>query len=402
MNYEPSASSPAPASDRLFFRYILENGPSSRAKIATEHNLSRPTASEAASRLMERGYIQALAKDAGASGKRGRVPELYDIADTLGCTLAVSAEIDCFRGAIYNLRGEQLAQVSVPTSWESNAVIQQALETLIDELVKDISLPVLAGTVAVVSPVNPNTQQLGKIPDLGYHDQPLDFYSYLTERFNCPVMVDDRINWVLLNETRKGIAQHAPVVLGIHLDEGISAALAVNGRLYRGASGRNGLIHLVTAENKSLRQRLQHLGVVDEHSFIRDDGGYLNFEKTAERIVADPESENSQLYLMSLAESIVNAAIITDPSALLLTGPAVENKASLSLLTELISEKYPWHDLNIIVSEDGARAIRDGVREGSHLLAMVRLGLSNPHELGLLYPHRPINCGISAPANEYK
>lgn len=55
MSYEPSASSPAPTSDRLFFKYIMENGPSSRAKIAAEHNLSRPTASEAASRLLERG-----------------------------------------------------------------------------------------------------------------------------------------------------------------------------------------------------------------------------------------------------------------------------------------------------------------------------------------------------------
>lgn len=402
MSYEPSASSPAPTSDRLFFKYIMENGPSSRAKIATEHNLSRPTASEAASRLLERGYIKALAKDAGASGKRGRVPGLYDLSESLGGLLTVIAEIDRLSAALYNLRGEQLSEASVSTYWESSEIIQHALETLIDELVKDISLPVLAATVAVVSPVNPNTQQLGNIPDMGHHDQPLDFYSYLTERFNCPVMVDDRINWVLLNETREGIAQHVPVVLGIHLNEGISAALAINGRLYRGASGRNGLIHLVTAENKSLRQRLQHLGVVDEHSFIRDDGGYLNFEKTAELIVADPESESSQLYLMNLAESIVNAAIITDPSALLLTGPAVENKAFLSLLTELISEKYPWHDLNIIVSENGARAIRDGVREGSHLLAMVRLGLANPHELGLLYPHRPINFGISAPANEYK
>lgn len=382
MNRPLPEISPAPASDRLFFSYLLKNGPSSRAEIAAKHDLSRPTASEAALRLSERKYIKTLEKDAGASGKRGRVPDLYDLADDIGSVLTVVVNVRGVTVSLYDLRGKLLEQRYEDHVWQTHQKSQAAIEALVDSMIPLAKGPFLAATAAVMTSVNPITQQLMPLPDSPYTDEPVDFHGLLSSKLDCPVLVDETINWALLHEITNGVARNSPATFGVHLAEGVQGAFALRNTIYRGATGRAGAMGYVQSHHKQLNQALKELGVPDRtHS---EDYGvtYLDYEKTAEKILANVDGKDEKKYLDLSVEAIANGALILDPTSIVLTGPMTSSRKFTEVLKSAIEENLLWESTKVLISDDGADAISLGAACGANLLALTYMGLENPSVLG--------------------
>ncbi|MDO4916833.1 MAG: ROK family protein [Rothia sp. (in: high G+C Gram-positive bacteria)] len=382
MNRHLHEISPAPASDRLFFSYLLKNGPSSRAEIAAKHDLSRPTASEAALRLSERKYIKTLEKDAGASGKRGRVPELYDIADDIGSVLTVVVNVLGVTVSLYDLRGNLLEQKYEDHVWETHAKSYEAVEKLLDSVIALAHGPFLAATAAVMTSVNPITQQLIALPDSPYTEEPVDFFGLLSHKLNCPVLVDETINWALLHEITHGVARNSPATFGVHLAEGVQGAFALGNTIYRGASGRAGAMGYIQSHHKQLNQALKELGVPDRTNSEIYGVTYLDYEKTAEKILANVDGKEEKEYLDLSVEAIVNGALILDPASVVLTGPMTCSRKFIEVLQSAIEEKMLWDSTEVLISDDGADAISLGTACGANLLALTYMGLEDPSVLG--------------------
>jgi glucokinase len=80
---------------------------------------------------------------------------------------------------------------------------------------------------------------------------PLDGVSFrevMTERLGLPVYVDNDVNAALLGELRAGAARGARFAVMLTLGTGIGGAIAIDGRIYRGADGAAGELGHVTVD----------------------------------------------------------------------------------------------------------------------------------------------------------
>jgi glucokinase len=80
---------------------------------------------------------------------------------------------------------------------------------------------------------------------------PLDevpFRELMTDRIGLPVLVDNDVNLALLAELRVGAAQGARHAVMLTLGTGIGGAVALDGRIYRGADGAAGELGHMTVD----------------------------------------------------------------------------------------------------------------------------------------------------------
>jgi glucokinase len=80
---------------------------------------------------------------------------------------------------------------------------------------------------------------------------PLDgvpFGSLMSERVGLPVHVDNDVNLALLGELRAGAARGARSAVMLTIGTGIGGAIAVDGRIYRGADGAAGELGHMTVD----------------------------------------------------------------------------------------------------------------------------------------------------------
>src|SRR3954468_10313142 len=80
---------------------------------------------------------------------------------------------------------------------------------------------------------------------------PLDavlFRELMAERIGLPVHVDNDVNLALLAELRAGAARGARHAVMLTLGTGIGGAIAIDGRLYRGADGAAGELGHITVD----------------------------------------------------------------------------------------------------------------------------------------------------------
>lgn len=364
----------APQSDKLFFAHLLAHGPSSRAAIAAAHNLSRPTASEAAGRLVQRGLIHALAKEAGASGKRGRVPELYEISHDVGATLTLLCEDNRMVGIIYDLRGQEIVLEERAIAWGEPAEVERLVKELLLHLVQQVDTKILAATVSVLAPVDPNTQQIRFFSPQNLGES-ADLLATAQQALGCPVHVDNHMAWSLKYEIHQGVAQKHESVLSVHLGAAIGATFALEKVIYRGASGFAGALSYVTDNGVFLRDTIQKLGVVDSSSLATRSLRLLDIPATVEKIMAAPDRGEAKEYLEIFSRHVANALMIVDPACLVLTGPMAAYPEFAQLIKEKIEQLLPWHTVEVLLSEDGAGAVRRGAALGATQLALTTLGL---------------------------
>ena len=374
---------PAPASDRLFFRYVRMNGPSSRAEIASAMKLSRPTASEAAARLLSRGYLEILTKDKTSTGKPGRVPELYDIPQALGHIITVLCEVDRISVNLYDLHGALLAHREQSTSWEPGVPIDKTIITLLDEVQALAPGTIRAAVISIPTPVNPRTQHMVALPHTGVPHYLIDFHAIVKTHLHCPVYLDENVNWALFSEVHEGVAQGKNYVFGVHLAEYIGSAYAIDSRLYRGAHGTSGQISYMRFGGKPLHQVLHRLGVVDPNSYRSTPNGYLDVAQSVKKIIGHPHTQETARALHILAESVINAAAMIDPAAIVLSGPMIDDPDFAATLLEGLMSRDILGETEILMSADGAGAVRNGARLGAQLLALIHMGLRDHDELGI-------------------
>lgn len=93
-------------------------------------------------------------------------------------------------------------------------------------------------------PLDPDTGVIIGSVNLSFKDFPLG--SRLSERFGCPVVVDNDVNAGAYGEWRAGAARGASDVLGVFVGTGIGGGIIVNGSLYHGFSKNAGEVgHMV-------------------------------------------------------------------------------------------------------------------------------------------------------------
>ncbi|MFJ3205258.1 ROK family transcriptional regulator [Streptomyces sp. NPDC086989] len=232
----PSPASPSTAraiNDRLALRFLQEQGPLTATQLKAMTGLSRPSVADLVERLTHAGLIEVV----GESGEQRRGPNarLYGIVAGRAYLAALDVRTDSATAVVADLLGRPLARAALPVDAVDEAVTR--LEALARKAGADRLHTVVVGAPGLVTPADGELRSTVGLPS--WHR---DLVAALQRRLPATVVVENETNLAALAEQRVGAAQDLDSFVLLWLGAGVGAAVVLDGRLRRGASGGAGEI----------------------------------------------------------------------------------------------------------------------------------------------------------------
>lgn len=232
----PAPASPSTAraiNDRLALQLLQESGPLTATQLKTMTGLSRPSVADLVDRLTEAGLIEI----AGESGEQRRGPnaKLYGIVADRAHLAALDVRTDRVTAVVTDLLGHRLAEAALPVGAPEDAVaalLRTAREAGAAEL-----HTVVIGAPGLVAPATGELRDTSGLP--AWHR---DLVTALQRSLPAVVVVENETNLAALAEQRLGVARDLDSFVLLWLGAGVGAAVVLDGRLRRGASGGAGEI----------------------------------------------------------------------------------------------------------------------------------------------------------------
>ncbi|WP_371614900.1 ROK family transcriptional regulator [Streptomyces sp. NBC_00454] len=232
----PSPASPSTAraiNDRLALRLLQDEGALTAPQLKQLTGLSRPSVADLVERLTEAGLIEVV----GESGEQRRGPNarLYGIVARRAYLAALDVRVDSATAVVTDLLGSPLAEAALPVD-----AVEEAVDRLL-ELAREAGADRLH-TVVIGAPglVSPGSGELGST--IGLPAWHRDLVAALQRRLPATVVVENETNLAALAEQRLGAARDVDSFVLLWLSAGVGAAVVLDGRLRRGASGGAGEI----------------------------------------------------------------------------------------------------------------------------------------------------------------
>jgi predicted NBD/HSP70 family sugar kinase len=259
--------------DEQVLRALIEHRRLTRAELATEIGISKPTAGESVRRLVDRGLLADTGERTPGGRGRGRVGQYYALADP-GSALVIGIAPTGIVAEHINAYGDTLARAARPIDRPARppevlaALRSVALLSGTPSAVPSFPDPPSPGApspdgptpgvsssdrpasmsrrprLAVVSaadPVDRASGRLVQLPDSPFLVGSLDPVSVLSPFVEGPIVVDNDVNWAARAES--GSSDFAYLFLG----EGLGCAIVGDGSVRRGHAGLAGEIaHVIT------------------------------------------------------------------------------------------------------------------------------------------------------------
>ncbi|MEV3992449.1 ROK family transcriptional regulator [Streptomyces sp. NPDC049837] len=236
----PASPSTARAiNDRLALRFLQDQGPLTAGQLKSLTGLSRPTVADLVERLQGSGLIQVVG-EAGAE-RRGPNARLYGIVADRAHLAALDVRTTSVSVVVTDLLGATLAEASLPMAGHSDGAAVERAVALLERTVAEAGVRRLH-SVGIGAPglIDPATGELRDSTGLpAWHRR---FVTVLQERLSATVLVENETNLAAVAEQREGAAHDRDTFVLLWLGHGVGAAVVLDGRLRRGASGGAGEI----------------------------------------------------------------------------------------------------------------------------------------------------------------
>ncbi|MEU7153703.1 ROK family transcriptional regulator [Streptomyces sp. NPDC045456] len=239
----PRTASPSTAraiNDRLALRLLQSEGPLTAGELKARTGLSRPTVADLVERLQTAGLITVV----GESGARRRGPNarLYGIVAGRAHLAAVDLRTHGATLAVADLLGRVLAEAAVPVGPDAGPGQAAAngvatLEKLLGEAGAGRPHVVAVGAPGLVDPATGRFGGTEWVP--AWHAALVTAFG---DRPAAPVLLENEVNLAAIAEQRDGAACDRDTFVLLWLGHGTGAAVVLDGRLRRGASGGTGEI----------------------------------------------------------------------------------------------------------------------------------------------------------------
>ncbi|MFJ8212187.1 ROK family transcriptional regulator [Streptomyces sp. NPDC096033] len=241
MSPTPPAPPAAPASpstaramnDRLALELLQAEGALTATQLKQLTGLSRPSVADLLERLCAAGLVEVV----GESGEQRRGPNarLYGIVARRAHLAALDVRTDSATAVVTDLLGRQLASAELPVDAVDEAV--DRLEALARRAGAEALHTVVVGAPGLVAPASGELRDTSGLP--AWHR---DLVAALQRRLTATVVVENETNLAALAEQRVGAARDLDSFVLLWLGAGVGAAVVLDGRLRRGASGGAGEI----------------------------------------------------------------------------------------------------------------------------------------------------------------
>ncbi|MEU0037495.1 ROK family transcriptional regulator [Streptomyces sp. NPDC006333] len=237
----PASPSTARAiNDRLALRLLQQEGPLTAGQLKQLTGLSRPTVADLVERLTAAGLISVV----GESGEQRRGPNarLYGIVADRAQLAALDVRTEGVTVVVADLLGAELGRASVPIAGDAGTgpAVEQAV-ALVERAAKEAGAERLhtlgIGAPGLIDPATGELRDSSGLPE--WHRR---LVAALQERLPARVIVENETNLAALAEQRDGAARDRDTFVLLWLGHGTGAAVVLDGRLRRGASGGTGEI----------------------------------------------------------------------------------------------------------------------------------------------------------------
>ncbi|MFE2975179.1 ROK family transcriptional regulator [Streptomyces sp. NPDC059258] len=329
--------------DRAALDLLLEHGPLSRTRIGKLTGLSKPTASQLLARLEAAGLVVATGTSEGRPGPNA---QLYTVNPRAAHVAGLDVNSRRIVAAVADVTGATVGQFELATPGRrADSVVRQVADAL-DGAVKDAGLTradvhrIVIGTPGAFDPGTGRLRYASHLP--GWHSPTL--LDELAAFLPMPVEYENDVNLVAVAEQRLGAARsHEDFVL-LWNEEGLGAALVINGRLHRGFTGGAGevgflpvpgtpLVRQVVKANSGGFQELAGAQAVPRLAkALGIDTPQQPYAKVAAELLAraaDAYEEDEALtellrqYAQRLATGLASVTAVLDPGLIVLSGGAV-------------------------------------------------------------------------------
>ncbi|MFF8963973.1 ROK family transcriptional regulator [Streptomyces globisporus] len=329
--------------DRAALDLLLEHGPLSRTRVGKLTGLSKPTASQLLARLEAAGLVVATGTSEGRPGPNA---QLYTVNPRAAHVAGLDVNGQRIVAAVADVTGATVGQFELATPGRrADSVVRQVADAL-DGAVKDAGLTradvhrIVIGTPGAFDPGTGRLRYASHLP--GWHSPTL--LDELAAFLPMPVEYENDVNLVAVAEQRLGAARgHEDFVL-LWNEEGLGAALVINGRLHRGFTGGAGevgflpvpgtpLVRQVVKANSGGFQELAGAQAVPRLAkALGIDTPQQPYAKVAAGLLAraaDAYEEDEALtellrqYAQRLATGLASVTAVLDPGLIVLSGGAV-------------------------------------------------------------------------------
>ncbi|MFG2192141.1 ROK family transcriptional regulator [Streptomyces sp. NPDC048639] len=233
-----SPSTARAINDRLALRLLQTEGPLTAGQLKTLTGLSRPTVADLVERLQGAGLISVVG-EAGAE-RRGPNARLYGIVADRAHLAGVDVRRHGVTVSVADLLGRPLAEASLPIDPDADATRAVGSAVALLERTAEQAGTAALHTIGVGAPglVDPATGALrptGALP--AWHGE---LVAELRRKLGVPVLLENEVNLAAVAEQRGGAAHDRDTFVLLWLGHGVGAAVVLDGRLRRGASGGTG------------------------------------------------------------------------------------------------------------------------------------------------------------------
>ncbi|MEP7059908.1 MAG: ROK family transcriptional regulator [Actinomycetota bacterium] len=225
--------------ERTVLEFIRERGPVSRAQLARDSGLSKPTVSQALTALTDADLVREAGR---SSGGKGPAAILYELNPGAGWVIGLDVGAARVRGAIANLTGEIVARTDEGArSSRAKTLIQQVAETA-RALAAEARVPrrrlsyVVVGSPGVFEPSTGHVAMAHNLPGWGRQG----LFDELRKMLGVPMRFENDVNLATIGERWHGLGKGVGNFAYLHVGTGVGLGLVLHGELYRGSHGAAG------------------------------------------------------------------------------------------------------------------------------------------------------------------
>jgi predicted NBD/HSP70 family sugar kinase len=225
--------------ERTVLDCVLRVGPISRAQIARETALSKPTVSQALAGLERAGLVH----EAGRSqGGKGPTALLYELNPRAGWVVGIDVGRDWVRAAIADVTGRFVARRDERARVKSARTLITQIGAIGHGLAADAGIrwrDVTNATVGSPGVFEPNRGQVAlaySLPGWGREG----IVEAVQSELGTKTAFENDVNLAALGEQWQGLGRGVEHFVFLHLGTGVGMGLVLRGELFRGAFGAAG------------------------------------------------------------------------------------------------------------------------------------------------------------------
>jgi predicted NBD/HSP70 family sugar kinase len=240
--------------ERTVLESVRHVGPVSRAQIARETALSKPTVSQALTALVASGLVREAGR---TSGGKGPTAVLYELNPQAGWVVGIDIGRDWVRAAIADVTGRFVARRDERARVKSaNALITQ-IGAIAHGLAADAGIKwrqvtfATVGSPGVFEPERGQVALAYALPGWGRHG----LVELVQRELGTKIAFENDVNLAALGERWHGLGQGVTDFAYLHLGTGVGMGLVLGGSLYRGGAGAAGEVGYLPLAGTNVRDR---------------------------------------------------------------------------------------------------------------------------------------------------